>query len=109
MLQGRKRGDGACNYDHNTAKRKENKAYSNNGVLYKPNIYSISNWDSKDAANLFGFNYDEAENVIDGLKYIIVLLTGDFTDWKRGIEKLVTHSEVKIAQYGKRVKLIWYG
>ena len=51
----------------------------------RANISSIYYWDSRDAANLFGLNYDEAENVVDGLKDIIRLLTGGFTDWKKGV------------------------
>ena len=42
FLQGRKRDAGACNYDHNAAKREVNKASFNNGMPYKPNISNIS-------------------------------------------------------------------
>ena len=92
LLQGRNRDAGECNDDHNAAKIEAKKASTNNIVPEKPNIYSISYWYSKDAANLFGFDYDKEDNLIDGLKDIIKLLTGDFTDWKRGVDKVVTRS-----------------
>ena len=80
MLQVRKRDAGACNDDHNAAKREAKKSSARNGVPYKPNIYRIYYWDSKYAVNIFRFNYYEAENVIDGFKDRIELLMGDFTD-----------------------------
>ena len=92
LLQGRKRDSGACNDDHNATEREAKKSSANNGVPDKPNISSIYYWDSKDASNSIGFNYDKAENVIDGLNDRIELLAGSFTDWKRGVDKVVTPS-----------------
>ena len=92
MLPGRKRNYGTCNDGHNSAEREAKKANANNGVPGKPNISSISYWDSKYAANICGLNYYGVENVIYGLKDRIGLLTGNFTDWKRRINKVVTHS-----------------
>ena len=99
MTKGKKRNTGSCNDDHNTPKREAKKANANNGVSENPNISSISYWDSKYAANIFRFNYDEAENIIDGLKYIIEFLTGNFTDWKRGTNKVVTNSGEQMTKF----------
>ena len=99
LLQGKKRDSGACSDDHNAAKRKAKKASANNGVMDKPDIYYISYWDSKDAANFFGFNYDKADNVVDSLNDRIILLAEAFTEWKRGLNKVVTHSEEHMTKF----------
>ena len=65
----------------------------------KPNISSISYWEYKYAANLFGFNYDKAESAIDGLDNRIKFLAGGVADWKRSTNKVVTHSEEHMTKF----------